>query len=64
MNYLAPEMIEREGHGKAMDWYLLGLMLYEMLVGRPPYISCDKDKLIELIRKGNIKIPSSVSKPA
>ncbi len=40
--YLAPEMIKRTGHGKSVDWYLLGVMLYEMLVGVPPYYSTDK----------------------
>jgi protein-serine/threonine kinase len=28
MNYLAPEMVERTGHGKLMDFYLLGLVIY------------------------------------
>jgi len=40
--YLAPEMIKRSGHGKAVDWYLFGVLMYEMLVGHPPYF--DKDK--------------------
>ncbi len=35
--YLAPEMVKRSGHGKAIDWYQLGALLYEMLVGIPPY---------------------------
>ena len=35
--YLAPEMLKRVGHGKAVDWYLLGVVFYEMLVGSPPY---------------------------
>ncbi len=40
--YLAPEMLRRCGHGKSVDWYLLGVLLYEMLVGMPPYF--DKNK--------------------
>ena len=40
--YLAPEMIKRTGHGKSVDWYLLGVLLYEMLVGVPPYYSTNK----------------------
>ena len=40
--YLAPEMIKKTGHGKPVDWYLLGVLLYEMLVGIPPYYSPDK----------------------
>lgn len=40
--YLAPEMIKRAGHGKSVDWYLLGVLLYEMLVGIPPYYANNK----------------------
>lgn len=35
--YLAPEMIKRTGHGKAVDWYLLGILVYEMITGIPPF---------------------------
>lgn len=35
--YLAPEMIKKKGHGKAVDCYLLGVILYEMLFGDPPF---------------------------
>jgi len=37
--YLAPEILSRTGHGRSVDWYLLGTLLYEMLVGIPPYYS-------------------------
>lgn len=40
--YLAPEMLKQTGHGKAVDWYLLGVLLYEMLVGTPPYYSINR----------------------
>ena len=40
--YLAPEMLRRVGHGKSVDWYLLGVLLYEMVVGCPPYFSPKK----------------------
>jgi serine/threonine protein kinase len=40
--YLAPEMISRQGHGKSIDWYLLGVLLYEMIVGYPPYFNKNK----------------------
>lgn len=40
--YLAPEMLRRSGHGRTVDWYLLGVLLYEMLVGVPPYFNQDK----------------------
>ena len=40
--YLAPEMLRRVGHGKSVDWYLLGLLLYEMLVGSPAYYANER----------------------
>ena len=40
--YLAPEMLKRAGHGKSVDWYLLGVLFYEMVVGIPPYYSNNK----------------------
>jgi len=39
VKYLAPEMVKKIGHGKALDWYLLGVLLYEMLVGVTLYFS-------------------------
>lgn len=43
--YLAPEMVKKKGHGKTVDWYLLGVILYEMLTGLPPYYADDKEEL-------------------
>jgi serine/threonine protein kinase len=40
--YLAPEMLKRSGHGKSVDWYLLGVLFYEMLVGLPPFFNTNK----------------------
>jgi serine/threonine protein kinase len=37
--YLAPEMLKRSGHGKAVDYYHLGVLLYEMITGSPPFFS-------------------------
>jgi len=39
--YLAPEMVKKVGHGKSVDWYLLGVLIYEMLHGIPPYYDND-----------------------
>ena len=35
--YLAPEVLNQNGHGKAVDWYHLGVLFYEMIIGVPPY---------------------------
>jgi protein kinase A len=47
--YLAPEIITNKGHGKAVDWYCLGIFMYEMLVGRCPFMSNDTFQIFEMI---------------
>ena len=51
--YLAPEMLSRAGHGKAVDWYLLGVFFYEMLVGIPAYFSKNQEQIFKNIEKPN-----------
>merc|ERR1712187_250601 len=58
--YLAPEILDKEGHGKAVDWYSLGALMFEMLTGLPPYYTKDRDKLFERIRCGELAYPLRV----
>lgn len=41
--YLAPEMIKQTGHGKSVDWYVLGILIYEFLLGVPPFFEPKKE---------------------
>jgi len=47
--YLAPEFLMGGGHGKAVDWWSLGILLYEMLSGLPPFYSDNVNEMYELI---------------
>lgn len=59
--YLAPEILNKAGHGKAVDWYSLGALMYEMLTGLPPFYTRDRDKLFERIRRGELPYPNYIS---
>jgi serine/threonine protein kinase len=61
IKYLAPEMLNQLGHGQALDWYLLGVLLYEMIVGVTPFFSSNKDTLFNNIRYGKLKLPRTAS---
>ena len=62
--YLAPEILARRGHGRAVDWWSLGALLYEMLTGLPPFYSRDREKLFEGIKNGDLGYPSNLSNDA
>jgi serine/threonine protein kinase len=62
--YLAPEILRGEGYGKAVDWWSLGTLVYEMLVGLPPFYSQNVNLMYEKILKGELKFPSHISAEA
>lgn len=55
--YLAPEMINGTGHDHTLDWWTLGVLLYEMLVGIPPFYNQNKHQMYYLIETGAIRWP-------
>lgn len=36
-NYIAPEILSRQGYTKSCDWWSVGVIFYEMLIGEPPF---------------------------
>jgi serine/threonine protein kinase len=42
--YLAPEVILQQGHDRAADWWTLGILIYELVTGLPPFY--DKDRCV------------------
>lgn len=55
--YLAPEIIQSKGHGKAVDWWALGILIYEMLAGYPPFYDENPFGIYQKILQGRIEFP-------
>jgi len=62
--YIAPEVLLNKGHGKPVDWWTLGILIYEMIVGQPPF--CDEDPMgiYQKILAGKIYFPKYFDKNA
>ncbi|TKR87037.1 hypothetical protein L596_011514 [Steinernema carpocapsae] len=62
--YLAPEVLEDNDYGRAVDWWGVGVVMYEMMCGRLPFYSKDHDKLFEMILGSSLRFPNKLSAPA
>lgn len=59
--YLAPEIIYKKGYGKSVDWWTLGSIVYEMLVGYPPFYSENRVELFHKIKFSQPRYPNYLS---
>lgn len=55
--YLAPEIIQSKGHGKAVDWWAIGILIFEMLAGYPPFYDENPFGIYQKILAGKIEFP-------
>lgn len=62
--YLAPEVIHGSGYGKAVDWWSLGTLLYEMLTGLPPFYNQNLHVMYEKIIRAKLVFPAYLSPEA
>ncbi|KAJ9704699.1 hypothetical protein PVL29_002983 [Vitis rotundifolia] len=58
--YIAPEIITGAGHSSAIDWWALGIFLYEMLYGRTPFRGKNRQKTFSNILHKDLTFPSSI----
>lgn len=58
--YLAPESITHKGHDQGVDWWALGILVYEMLVGNPPFFDDNPYNLYQLILQCDFDVPPHV----
>lgn len=59
--YLAPEVLEDNDYGRAVDWWGTGVVMYEMMCGRLPFYNKDHDVLFTLILMEDVKFPRTIS---
>ena len=60
--YLAPEVLDDDNYGFGVDWWSLGVVLHEMIVGRLPFYSQDQSSLFDAICNSELpEIPQRVS---
>ncbi|KAK3603248.1 hypothetical protein CHS0354_007579 [Potamilus streckersoni] len=64
IEYMAPEILTRTGHGKAVDWWSLGALMYDMLTGAPPFTGENRKKTIDKILKAKLSLPPYLTNDA
>ncbi|CAJ0961967.1 unnamed protein product, partial [Mesorhabditis belari] len=62
--YLAPEVLEDNDYGRQVDWWGVGVVMYEMMCGRLPFYAQEHEQMFELIIRGELRFPSRLSNEA
>lgn len=55
--YLAPEIIQSKGHGKGVDYWALGILIFEMIAGYPPFFDENPFGIYQRILAGKLEFP-------
>ncbi|KAM0050564.1 putative protein kinase AGC-Pl family [Helianthus debilis subsp. tardiflorus] len=64
VEYMSPEIILGKGHDKAADWWSVGILLFEMLTGQPPFHGGNREKIQKKIVKDKLKLPAFLTSEA
>lgn len=54
----APEVIQGEGHNQAADWWSLGILIYELLAGHPPFYDPNPMRIYDQVLSGTLRFPA------
>jgi p70 ribosomal S6 kinase len=58
VEYMAPEILQKTGHGKSVDWWSLGTLAYDMLTGAPPFCAENRKRTIDKILRAKLAFPA------
>ncbi|KAI9228358.1 MAG: kinase-like domain-containing protein [Piptocephalis tieghemiana] len=58
--YLAPELLYGQGYTKVVDWWTLGVLLYEMLTGLPPFYDENTNEMYRKILQDELRFPEEI----
>ncbi|XP_051541960.1 ribosomal protein S6 kinase beta-1 isoform X1 [Myxocyprinus asiaticus] len=64
IEYMAPEILMRSGHNRAVDWWSLGALMYDMLTGAPPFTAENRKKTIDKILRCKLNFPPYLTQEA
>ncbi len=64
LDYIAPEILQELDYSFSVDWWALGVLMYEMMAGQPPFEADDEDSLFESILRDEVLYPVWLSKEA
>lgn len=62
--YLAPELLLGQGYTKTVDWWTLGVLLYEMMTGLPPFYDENTNEMYRKILQDELRFPDDMSSDA
>lgn len=63
-DYIAPEILQELEYGPSVDWWALGVLMYEMMAGQPPFEADNEDDLFESILHDDVLYPVWLTKEA
>ncbi|KAJ1916969.1 Ribosomal protein S6 kinase beta-2 [Tieghemiomyces parasiticus] len=62
--YMAPEILDAQPYDRAVDWWSLGILLFDMITGAPPFTGSNRETVMSAIRRKEVKFPAFVSPEA
>ena len=61
-NYIAPEVMSQQGYSQSCDWWSVGVILYEMIIGRPPFNAEENIQTQKKVCTSNIYVEELIAK--